>query len=170
MFADAILKALQKDTKALVGTIASEEAARLENHPNLEEALSRRARREADRVGAQFLGLPQNLRFLTVYDFFDDYLSVAFEVQDRNQEKNWCCFWWDHPSVLHRVTAMWHKYEKLRLEDPAACDEEFLRYVVDHHMPILLGSLSPMCDCDRGKEHKQAMRLSSAQREVNDDE
>lgn len=72
--------------------------------------------------------------------------------------------------TLQQHPAMRRKYEKLRLEDPAACDEEFLRYVVDHHMPILLGSSSPMCDCDRGKEHKQAMRLSSAQREVNDDE
>lgn len=165
MFEDLISKALPQSVKQSAGALAIEEANRLSQHPGLDAAMQRRARRDAAIYAAQQLGLPQPLRFATVYDFFDDYLAPAFEVQDRNQEKRWCSYWWDHRTVLHRIEAMWRKYEKMRLTDPAGADEEFLRIVIDHHMPVLLGPQSPMSECDRGKAHAHSRRLSSTPRE-----
>lgn len=168
MFADFIHDAMPAEVAERAITLAGKEATRLGEHPGLPLAMERRARREADQYGARVLGLPQPVQFLTVYDFFDDYLAPMYEVQDRNQEKNWCKRWWDHRSVLMRVTAMWHKYEKMRLDDPAGFQEDFIRFVVDHHMPFLLSAQSPMKNCS--PEHQPSRQLPSETRESVEDE
>jgi hypothetical protein len=169
MFTGLIHDAMPEQVTEWGIKLADQEAARLASHPALPMALERRARRDAERYGAQELGLPQPVRFLTVYDFFDDYLAPAFEIQDRNQDKHWCPRWWDHQSVLFRITAMWRKYELMRLESPAGVDEEFIRFVIDHHMPILLGPTSPMKNCTE-TTHQPSRRLKSTTREVNNNE
>ena len=127
-------------------------------HPHVETAFRRAAGRAAKRFAVEDLGLPGNLRHPTVYDFFDDYLRPAYQVQDRSQANAWCGQWWAHPSVLFRVRAMWRTYEYLAVTDPMRADEIFLRTVGDHHMRILLGPESPMAACRNHHEPSELLR------------
>ena len=104
----------------------------------------RLGQRKADLLGIELLGVAPRRRYANVYDFFDDYLSNAYEVSDYSQLKNWKKNWWEYPSVVFRITAMWKAYEYLVLSDPARADELFLRTIGDHHMRLLLSDESPM--------------------------
>lgn len=138
--------------------LAAEASSSYASHPELGPALHRAAGRAAKRFAVEELGVPSNPRYPTVYDFFDDYLRPAYQVQDRSQANAWCGRWWSHHSVLFRVRAMWRTYEYLAVTDPMRADEIFLRTVGDHHMRMLLGSESPMSLCKNHHEPSEELR------------
>jgi len=127
-------------------------------HPELEPALRRAADRAAKRFAVEELGVPSTPKHPTVYDFFDDYLRPAYQVQDRSQANAWCGRWWSHDGVLFRVRAMWRAYEYLAVTDPLRADEIFLRTIGDHHMRMLLGTESPMAACKNRHEPSEMLR------------
>lgn len=147
-------RALQEKMKALAGSAVQEYA----EHPGLDPALEQAAARAAKRFAVEDLGIPSTPRYPTVYDFFDDYLRLAYQVQNRSQANAWCGKWWSHQSVLFRVRAMWRSYEYLAVTDPMRADEIFLRTVGDHHMRMLLGEESPMVACRTHHEPSELLR------------
>ncbi|MFJ5873007.1 DUF4913 domain-containing protein [Dietzia maris] len=145
---------LQSQMKSLAAASVADYA----EHPGLGPALRRAAQRAAKRYAVEDLGVPSNPRHPTVYDFFDDYLRLAYQVQDRSQANAWCGRWWAHEGVLFRVRAMWRSYEYLAVTDPMRADEIFLRTVGDHHMKVLLGPESPMLSCRTHHEPSELLR------------
>lgn len=138
--------------------MAGEAAEGYLNHPQLEPALRRAADRAAKRYAVEDLGIPATLNYPTVYDFFDDYLRTAYQVQDRSQSNSWCGKWWAHESVLFRVRSMWRAYEYLAITDSLRSDEIFLRTIGDHHMRMLLSPESPMTNCKNHHEPSELLR------------
>jgi len=61
-------------------------------------------------------------------------------------EFRWCARWWEHAEAITRLTALWHSWEKLRLE-PATGMATWLRDHLDHQLPILLGRTGPFAQC-----------------------
>lgn|SRR5699024_10711691 len=126
---------------------------------DFEDNLARRAREAVAQFAVAELGAPAQLRFLDEFEFFDDYLSPAYQVGGFNA-RGWCAHWWDHPSARFRIRAMWTAYESLARRSPGTVDEEFLRFIGDHHMRVLLGDDSPMVGCQ--VQHKPSTPLESA--------
>jgi cytochrome P450 len=48
----------------------------------------------------------------------------------------WCPEWWRHPEAVRRLTALWHAWERLRLEGGAAVSTWWL-YHFDGHFRVL---------------------------------
>jgi len=124
-----------------------------------DSCVDRSLRQEVRRFAEREFGLPAELLFEDEFDFFDRYLRQAYEVGSGNQRRGWCSRWWDHTSVRFRISSMWRAYEVMARENPATCDERFLREVGDHHMPFLLGERSPMAGCSSG--HTPSQKLKS---------
>lgn len=143
-----------------VADLAIEQAVEnLVESAEFEANLDRRAREAVAQFAIAELGAPAQLRFLDEFDFFDGYLSPAYEVGGFNA-RGWCARWWDHPSARFRIRAMWTAYESLARRSPGTVDEEFLRTIGDHHMRVLLGDNSPMVGCQM--QHKPSTPLESA--------
>ena len=165
MFRDLIVAFLEGTrVQELMGEFANGTARQLSERPGLQSGLERTAARQGELFAASELGLPPKLRYPTVYDFFDDYLQSAYELSHQEQRSRWCAKWWDHRAALVRVTAMWRGYEHLRLTDPMCADEQFLRFIGDHHMRYLTSEQSPMQDCVNG--HKNIRPIPSTPMEA----
>lgn len=63
------------------------------------------------------------------------------------RKPNWSSEWYNHPEAIKRFTAMWHVFEKLRLQDPVAYQETFLRWHGDYHMDRLMQPGGVFADC-----------------------
>lgn len=158
LWTDLVRAATPEPLQSQMKSLAATTVANYAEHPGLGPALRRAAQRAAKRYAVEDLGVPSNPRHPTVYDFFDDYLRLAYQVQDRSQANAWCGRWWAHEGVLFRVRAMWRSYEYLAVTDPMRADEIFLRTVGDHHMRILLGPESPMASCRNHHEPSELLR------------
>lgn len=158
LWTDLVRAATPKPLQSQMQALAVDALTGYAEHPGLGLALRRAAQRAAKRYSVEDLGVPSNPRHPTVYDFFDDYLRPAYQVQDRSQANAWCGKWWAHQSVVLRVRAMWRSYEYLAVTDPMRADEIFLRTVGDHHMRILLGPESPMASCRNHHEPSELLR------------
>lgn len=167
MWNDLLISEFPDALEAKMRAIAGAEISEIQDHPDLDDALLRISRRKAEQFAAETMGLAPQRKFPTVYDFFDDYLRPAYQVQDTSQINAWCGRWWDHPSVLFRVNAMWRAYEYQALTDPARADETFLRSIGDHHMRFLLGETSPMTNCK--SHHSSSQNLDSDPMEDDDE-
>lgn len=158
LWTDLVRTATPEPLQSQMKSLAAASVADYAEHPGLGPALRRAAQRAAKRYAVEDLGVPSNPRHPTVYDFFDDYLRLAYQVQDRSQANAWCGRWWAHEGVLFRVRAMWRSYEYLAVTDPMRADEIFLRTVGDHHMKVLLGPESPMLSCRTHHEPSELLR------------
>lgn len=77
--------------------------------------------------------------FSSVYDFFDEFLAVAYPYTAmRAQQLRWTKRWWAHPEAVMRLTALWHRFEYLVKHEPATYLETFLRVHSDYHMRVLM--------------------------------
>lgn len=159
MWNELLAKSLPKLMVAKLTASAESAIEKVCDQPVVDVAVERMAALTAERFGVEVLGIPAKRRYPTVYDFFDDYLRPAYEVASMSQKQAWCARWWAHRAVVFRVTAMWRAYEHLALTDPLRADEQFLRFVGDHHMRVLLGEDSPMKGCKSG--HQRSGILSS---------
>lgn len=158
LWSDLVRGAVPAELPQKMQRMATEAAKGYAKHPQLEPALRQAADRAAKRYAVEDLGIPAPLNYPTVYDFFDDYLRMAYQVQDRSQANSWCGRWWAHESVLFRVRAMWRAYEYLAVTDPLRRDEIFLRTIGDHHMKLLLSPESPMTNCKNHHEPSERLR------------
>ena len=158
LWSELVRLAIPADLQEELQRMAIEAAEGYHEHPQLEPSLRRAADRAAKRYAVEDLGIPATLNYPTVYDFFDDYLRTAYQVQDRSQANSWCSRWWAHESVLFRVRAMWRAYEYLAVTDSLRADEIFLRTIGDHHMKLLLSPESPMTNCKNHHEPSELLR------------
>lgn len=77
----------------------------------------------------------------------------------RQSKTVWCVQWRDHPDALHRLVAMWLQWQEV--EQSPAMLHDFLRNVVDYHLPYLVGAdQGVLRACGNG--HRVHVRLDEA--------
>lgn len=78
-------------------------------------------------------------QFTDVFEFVDKLLSRIYPVTEiRKDEVNWSPNWPKHEAVVLRLSALWWRYEQLRIEEPNTFMETFLRVHADYHMRYLM--------------------------------
>lgn len=105
---------------------------------------------------------PENM-YEDIYTFFSAelhpfYVRESPFLQEKDTEKRalaWCPQWWLHIEAVTRVSALWHGWEKSRLESGAALSTWILDHA-DRHMERLLNPQGPFryCSCTDGHARK----------------
>lgn len=155
---DAFADTLKDGSKAAVPAAAETVLAT----PGLEKYLAEHIERAVARFAEDEMGVPPALRFGDEFEFFDKYLTPAYETGGASQSKGWCARWFEHRSVRVRIRAMWQHYEVLARTDPGNCDERFLREVGDHHMDRLTSERSPMNACQIKHQPSKTLQTTPA--------
>lgn len=89
-------------------------------------------------------------QFADVFEFVDKLLSRIYPVTDiRKDEVNWSPNWPKHEDVVLRLSALWWRYEQLRVEEPNTFMETFLRVHADYHMRYLMRDGGVLADNKR---------------------
>lgn len=83
-------------------------------------------------------------RFASMYEFVDFVRAVYAQAEGRRP--NWPAQWYLYPHAIVRLDALWKRFEKHRLEDPACGMEAFLRINGDYHLGVLMRSDGPFFD------------------------
>ncbi|MCF4006130.1 DUF4913 domain-containing protein [Corynebacterium uropygiale] len=84
-------------------------------------------------------GMINDPYFPDVYSFVEDFLLGLYPTTLADQKQvNWNKWWYKHEFAIARLTALWMRYEQLRVEDPQAHLETFLRVHADYHMKWLM--------------------------------
>lgn len=74
------------------------------------------------------------------------------EIEAGKQRFAWCPQWWRHIEAVTRISALWHAWEKSRLEDGAAMSTWLLDHA-DRHMDRLLSPDGPFAYCTAKDGH-----------------
>lgn len=74
------------------------------------------------------------------------------EIEAGKQRFAWCPQWWRHVEAVTRISALWHAWEKSRLEDGAAMSTWLLDHA-DRHMDRLLSPDGPFAYCTAKDGH-----------------
>lgn len=144
---EVIVKAFAPVMAAVAESAVPDAARTAMSTPGMKTLLTKKIEHEVRRFAEDEMGLPPQLRYSDEFEFFDKYLTPAYETGGASQSKGWCARWFEHRSVRVRIRAMWQRYEVLARTDPGSCDERFLRDVGDHHMDRLTSERSPMTAC-----------------------
>ncbi|MUK02791.1 DUF4913 domain-containing protein [Vibrio cholerae] len=74
------------------------------------------------------------------------------EIEAGKQRFAWCPQWWRHIEAVTRINALWHAWEKSRLEDGAAMSTWLLDHA-DRQMDRLLSPDGPFAYCTAKDGH-----------------
>ena len=102
---------------------------------------------------------PQNM-YEDMYTFFSAelhpfYIRESPFLQEKDTEKRalaWCPLWWHHIEAVTRISALWHGWEKTRLESGAALSTWILDHA-DRHMDRLHNPQGPFRYCSPKDGH-----------------
>lgn len=93
--------------------------------------------------------------FRTVYDFYEGIYGPLYEHHDSNpgvlQQRGtapirWCKQWWNHESVMMRLTALWQAYEVAYAEGGGAVSTWMLDHA-DRHFDRIMAEGGPLSEC-----------------------
>ncbi|MEQ4568505.1 DUF4913 domain-containing protein [Paenarthrobacter sp. CAP02] len=100
--------------------------------------------------------------FRTVYDFYEGVYGPLYEHFDSNpgvlQQRGtapirWCRQWWNHESVMMRLTALWQAYEVAYAEGGGAVSTWMLDHA-DRHFDRIMAEGGPLSECRSDHGHK----------------
>ncbi|QHK22655.1 DUF4913 domain-containing protein (plasmid) [Pseudarthrobacter psychrotolerans] len=100
--------------------------------------------------------------FRTVYDFYEGIYGPLYEHYDSapgvmaqrgTTEIRWCRQWWNHQSVMMRMTALWQGYEVAYAEGGGAVSTWVLDHA-DRHFDRIMSDGGPLSECraDHGNQ------------------
>jgi len=100
--------------------------------------------------------------FRTVYDFYDGIYGPLYEhfdsapgvmAQRGTTGIRWCRQWWNHESVMMRMTALWQGYEVAYAEGGGAMSTWMLDHA-DRHFDRIMAEGGPLSECrsDHGNQ------------------
>lgn len=101
--------------------------------------------------------------FRTVYDFYEGIYGPLYEHYDSSpgvlaqrgdQGIRWCRQWWNHESVMMRLTALWQAYEVAYAEGGGAVSTWMLDHA-DRHFDRIMAEGGPLSECR--KDHGSNM-------------
>jgi hypothetical protein len=92
----------------------------------------------------------RELRYKTVLQFVDEYVSVLYRRKVARQEADsglrWCPSWWQHGEVLGRFRALWRAFESLRIGESVEPAQWWIQYF-DPMMDRILDPEGPFRYC-----------------------
>ena len=90
-----------------------------------------------------------------LYEFVDQVLTPIWE--DRRHPAKWCARWWLHTEVVNRIQDLCEGWQNIGEEEENITLNEWYRYYLDHHMPIITASEGdPFNECDEQKHYVPA--------------
>jgi len=106
--------------------------------------------------------------FSSVYEFFEDHLSLLYarKWEHAGKTRAWCPRWFEHAEAVSRLEAVWRAYESLRL-DPTLGMSVWWRDHLDPHMNALTNPEGPFEGCTT---HEHRPRTTSMPYERLDDD
>lgn len=93
--------------------------------------------------------------FRTVYDFYEGIYGPLYEHHDSSPGVlaqrgtapiRWCKQWWNHESVMMRLTALWQAYEVAYAEGGGAVSTWMLDHA-DRHFDRIMAEGGPLSEC-----------------------
>ncbi|CAM3349600.1 hypothetical protein PSET11_03325 [Arthrobacter ulcerisalmonis] len=116
---------------------------------------------EAAPVTEETEGAPEPA-FRTVYDFYEGIYGPMYEhfdsapgvmAQRGTTGIRWCRQWWNHQSVMMRMTALWQGYEVAYAEGGGAVSTWMLDHA-DRHFDRIMAEGGPLSECrsDHGNQ------------------
>lgn len=97
------------------------------------------------------------LAYPTVYHFVEEFIAVMYPSANE-RDARWAPYWFRHKEAVARLTALWHRFEQLREEEPATYVETFLRVHGDYHMGVLQRSGGVFDECRREDTPSKPLR------------
>jgi hypothetical protein len=105
---------------------------------------------------------PPEPAFRTVYDFYEGIYGPLYEhfdsapgvmAQRGTTGIRWCRQWWNHQSVMMRMTALWQGYEVAYAEGGGAVSTWMLDHA-DRHFDRIMAEGGPLSECrsDHGNQ------------------
>lgn len=114
---------------------------------------------EIEQPGSVYLPLTADTDLPQDFTRWVDTTLLGSLTAARHLEKRvWCDRWAEHPDVLHRLFAMWVEWQDVQARTSSLHD--FIRNVLDYHMPYLVGEYGSLRRCGHG--HKPHVRLDEA--------
>lgn len=154
-------------------TEAAAEAARptldqLKNTLRDDEEVQRAVRAEVARTYQSFTASLSDEQpepqFSDVFDFVENFLSRIYCVADiAERQTNWSAHWFEYEHAVLRLTALWQRYEQLKIAEPATFMETFLRVHGDYHMRQLMSPDGVFAYCKRQEAHTRPLATAPAQ-------
>ena len=95
-----------------------------------------------------------SLRFASVAEFVEVYLSRIYARETSGQGQRWCSEWWKHGEAIARLEALWRSWEVARLDPGDGASNWWLGHA-DPHMRVLLSEDGPFRHC-KGGAHSSA--------------
>jgi len=99
--------------------------------------------------------------FRTVYDFYEGIYGPLYEHYDSRPGVlaqrgtapiRWCRQWWNHESVMMRLTALWQAYEVAYAEGGGAVSTWMLDHA-DRHFDRIMAEGGPLSECRADHGH-----------------
>ncbi|MDR6794609.1 hypothetical protein J2W89_003791 [Pseudarthrobacter oxydans] len=99
--------------------------------------------------------------FRTVYDFYEGIYGPLYEHYDSSPGVlaqrgtapiRWCRQWWNHESVMMRLTALWQAYEVAYAEGGGAVSTWILDHA-DRHFDRIMSEGGPLSECRKDHGH-----------------
>ncbi|KNH15980.1 hypothetical protein ACU18_15355 [Arthrobacter sp. ZBG10] len=100
--------------------------------------------------------------FRTVYDFYEGVYGPLYEHYDSSPGVlaqrgttaiRWCRQWWNHESVMMRLTALWQAYEVAYAEGGGAMSTWMLDHA-DRHFDRIMTEGGPLSECRSNHDHQ----------------
>lgn len=99
--------------------------------------------------------------FRTVYNFYEGVYGPLYEYYDSSPGVlaqrgttaiRWCRQWWNHESVMMRLTALWQAYEAAYAEGGGAMSTWMLDHA-DRHFNQIMAEGGPLSECRANHGH-----------------
>ncbi|MFI6997871.1 DUF4913 domain-containing protein [Nocardia sp. NPDC050175] len=96
----------------------------------------------------------QGPAYQNLVEFVEKYVTVIYSdaVDFTGEEVRWCPEWWQHPSAIARMDAMWRSWEHLRLDGNTGLSLWFREHG-DYHMRELFRQDGPFRRCSARNGH-----------------
>ncbi|WP_055122071.1 DUF4913 domain-containing protein [Corynebacterium oculi] len=101
----------------------------------------------------------EGLVYPTVYHFVEEFIAVMYPSV-AGGDTRWAPQWWKHKEAVTRLTALWKRFEQLRLEEPGTYVETFLRVHGDYHMGVLQRPGGVFSECEREDTPSMPLRCA----------
>jgi hypothetical protein len=94
--------------------------------------------------------------FPDVVAFVEEFLAPAIRRPTGRNRGRWCPEWFRHEEVMHRLTALWHAWENLRLEGGDSMSGWWLYHLDGHLRTIMDPERGPFQACHEKHSDKLA--------------
>lgn len=150
-FAQALERGLLPALKPHVSDLLAAQSDAILTDSRLTEALARLIDEQTRIIKAELFAEPP------IPPLYPDVISFVVKelcpyygkTAGRSSQVNWTPEWHKHPEAIKRFTALWCRFEKLRIQEPDTYLETFYRLHADYHMDRIMKPDGVFADCKK---------------------